>query len=78
MGFTLASIDPSMCAIIFAPKTFKDEWRTEVDPFAERIGDPDNLIESCSDGKVYTHLDLVAFSGENTYLAFVAILKLAP
>jgi len=58
MGFTLASIDPSMCAIIFAPKTFKDEWRTEVDPFAERIGDPDNLIESCSDGKVYTHLDL--------------------
>ncbi len=37
----------------FAAKTFKDEWRTGVDPFAEWIGDPDNLIENCSDGKVY-------------------------
>jgi hypothetical protein len=35
MGFTVASGDPVMCAIIFAAKVFKDEWRTGVDLFAE-------------------------------------------
>jgi hypothetical protein len=43
MGFTVASGDPVMCAIIFAAKVFKVEWRTGVDPFAEWIGEPNTL-----------------------------------
>lgn len=67
----MASGDPVMCAIIFAAKVFKDEWRTGVDPFAEWIGEP-VVTERC------TLLDRAAFLKENTYLAFVATLKVAP
>jgi len=53
MGFTAASGDPVMCAIIFAAKVFKDEWRTGVEPFAEWIAEPNNLVDNCGDGKMY-------------------------
>jgi hypothetical protein len=35
LGFTAATGEPPLCAIIFAAETLKQEWVTGFDPFAE-------------------------------------------
>ncbi len=37
LGFTVATGEPLLCAIIFAAKTLKQEWVTGFDPFAEWV-----------------------------------------
>ena len=44
LGFTAANGNPIMCAIIFAAKTLEDEWVLGLDPFAEWVGDENNLL----------------------------------
>ncbi len=42
LGFTAANGKPLMCAIIFAAKSLKEEWRLGFDPFMEWIGEEDD------------------------------------
>jgi hypothetical protein len=53
LGFTAADGQPVMCAIIFAAKTFCEEWRTGFDTFAQWVGEPDDIAVNCGDGKQY-------------------------
>jgi hypothetical protein len=40
-----------MCAIIFSGKTMKEEWRLGLDPFAEWIGEENNVNANMGEGK---------------------------
>ncbi len=54
LRFTASSGEPIMCAIKFAAKTYKDEWRTGFDPYTKWYGHPDDLAANCGDGKAYS------------------------
>jgi len=51
LGFTAASGEPLMCAIIFSGKTMKEEWRLGFDPFAEWIGEENDVNANMGEGK---------------------------
>lgn len=51
LGFTAATGEPIMCAIIFAAKSMKDEWRLGFDPFAEWIGEENDVEINIGEGK---------------------------
>jgi hypothetical protein len=64
LGFTAASGEPVMCAVIFAAKTFRDEWRTGFDPFAAWVGEPDDVAANCGNGKQYPFGPVCHFKGK--------------
>jgi hypothetical protein len=64
LGFTAADGQPVMCSIIFAAKTFRDEWRTGFDPFANWVGEPDDIAANCGDGKQYPFGPVCLFKGK--------------
>jgi hypothetical protein len=51
LGFTTACGEPVLCVVVFAAKTFCDEWRTGFDPLVELVGDPDDILTNCGDRK---------------------------
>jgi hypothetical protein len=51
LGFTAASGEAVMCAVIFVAKTFKLEWQTGFDPFAEWVGGEENIEANSGDNK---------------------------
>jgi hypothetical protein len=51
LGFTAANGKPLVCAIIFAAKTLKDEWKTGFNPFVEWIGDEEDIDKNVGEGK---------------------------
>jgi len=65
LGFTAASGDPIMCAIIFAAKTMKSEWVLGFDPFVEWIGEENNVEENMGEGKAMPGGPQVMFRGKN-------------
>jgi hypothetical protein len=64
LGFTAADGQPVMCAIIFAAKTFREEWRTGFDTFAQWVGEPDDIAVNCGDGKQYPFGPVCVFKGK--------------
>ena len=64
LGFTAASGDPIMCAIIFASKTMKQEWVLGFDPFVEWIGEENNVEENMGYGKAMPGGPQVMFRGK--------------
>jgi hypothetical protein len=64
LGFTAANGEPLLCAIIFAAKTLKKEWVSGFDPFAEWIGNEDNIAENSGDGKAYPFGPTCTFRGK--------------
>jgi hypothetical protein len=64
LGFTAASREPLMCAVIFAAKTFRDEWRTGFDQFAEWIGDIDDIVTNSGDGRQYPFSPTCHYKGK--------------
>ena len=64
LGFTAASGEPVMCAVIFAAKAFRDEWRTGFDPLADWIGGADDVAGNCGDGKQYPFGPVCRFNGK--------------
>jgi hypothetical protein len=64
LGFTAASREPVMCAIIFAGKVMRDDWKTGFDPLVQWIGDPDNIEENTGDGKQYPMGPTCFFKGK--------------
>ena len=75
LGFTAANGNPIMCAIIFAAKTLEDEWVLGLDPFAEWVGDENNLLANNGKKKRYRK-DQCAQLMESTYLHTVVPLKM--
>jgi hypothetical protein len=65
LGFTLANGQPIMCAIIFAAKGMKDEWNMGFDPFAEWIGEENEIEKNIGEGKVYPMGPECTFNGKN-------------
>ncbi len=53
-----------MCAVIFAAKTFRDEWRTGFDPFAEWVGEENDIEANGGDGKQYPFGPTCTFKGK--------------
>jgi len=51
LGFTAATGEPLMCAIIFSGKTMKDEWRLGFNPFVEWVGEEDDVSKNIGFGK---------------------------
>jgi len=65
LGFTSANGQPIMCAIIFAAKGMKDEWNMGFDPFAEWIGEENEIEKNIGEGKVYPMGPECLFNGKN-------------
>jgi hypothetical protein len=64
LGFTAASGEPLLCAIVFAAKTLKHDWITGFDQFAVWVGDEDNFEENCGDGRTYPFGPTCIFRGK--------------
>jgi len=64
LGFTAASGEAVMCAVIVAAKTFKPEWRTGFDPFAEWVGREENIEADSGDNKQYPFRPTCLFKGK--------------
>ena len=54
-----------MCAIIFAAKTLEDEWVLGLDPFAEWVGDENNLLANSGKNKRYPQGPVCTVDGVN-------------
>ena len=65
LGFTSAAGDPVMCAIIFAAKTMRDEWRLGFDPLTEWIREENDIHCNIGEGKVYPLGPNCTFNGKN-------------
>ena len=64
LGFTAASGEAVMCAVIFAAKSFRHEWRTGFDPFAEWVGEEEDIALNCGDDKPYPFGPSCLFKGK--------------
>jgi hypothetical protein len=65
LGFTAATGDPVMCTIIFAAKTMQEQWRLGFDPFAEWVGEENDIHLNIGEGKVYPMGPNCSFNGKN-------------
>jgi hypothetical protein len=65
LGFTAATGDPVMCAIIFAAKTIEEQWRLGFDAFAEWIGEENDIHLNIGEGKVYPMGPTCTYNGKN-------------
>ena len=65
LGFTSANGKPIMCALIFAAKAMKNEWTLGFDPFAEWIGEEEDIQGNMGEGKVYPMGPECTFKGKN-------------
>ena len=52
LGFTAATGEPVMCAIIFAAKELDPAWVIGLDPFAPWIGNEDNVTDNCGPNNI--------------------------
>ena len=68
LGFTAATGEPIMCAIIFAAKDLDPAWVLGMDPFVPWIGKPDDIEGSTGAGKVHLVGPECNFHEKNTYL----------
>jgi hypothetical protein len=67
LGFTAATGEAIMCAIIVAGKTIKPEVITGLDAFASKIGnesDPDFITKNSGPGKIYPNGPTCVFKGK--------------
>jgi len=64
LGFTAADGSPVMCGIIFAAKSMREEWKMGHDPFAEWVGDEDDIRLNCGDGRQYPYGPTCVFKGK--------------
>jgi len=64
LGFTAATGEPLMCAIIFSGKQMKDEWRLGFDPFVQWIGDENNVSGNIGKGKAMPEGPECTFNGK--------------
>jgi hypothetical protein len=67
LGFTAATGEPIMCAVIVEGKTMKPEVVTGLDVFTTKIGnesDPDFLTNNTGPGKIYPYGPSCLFWGE--------------
>jgi hypothetical protein len=64
LGFTTASGEPVRCAAIFAAKMLHSKSRTGLDPLVRWIGDPDDILTKCNDGKQYPFRPSCLFEGK--------------
>ena len=64
LGFTAATGEPLLCAIIFAAKMMKNEWITGFDQFAVWVGDDENYEGNCGEGKTYPFGPACMFQGK--------------
>jgi hypothetical protein len=62
LGFTAASGEAVMCAVIFAAKSFRHEWRTGFDPFAEWVGEE----EATSSNDDQSQSELIMFNDNSS------------
>jgi len=53
-----------MCTIIFAAKSFQEEWKMGFDPFTEWVGGEDDIRLNCGDGKQYPYGPTCSFKGK--------------
>jgi hypothetical protein len=64
LGFTAANGKPLMCAIIFAAKSLKEEWRLGFNPFVEWIGEEDDVSQNVGEGKAMPEGPECIFEGK--------------
>jgi hypothetical protein len=67
LGFTAATGEPIMCAVIIEGKTMKPEVVTGLDVFATKIGnesDPDFITNNTGPGKIYPYGPSCLFRGK--------------
>ena len=67
LGFTAATGQPIMCAVIVEGKTLKPEVVTGLDVFATKVGDesdPDFIANNTGDGKLYPYGPSCFFKGK--------------
>jgi len=65
LGFTAATGEPVMCAIIFAAKALQEQWKLGFDPFAKCIGGENDIHLNIGEGKVYPQGPNCTFNGKN-------------
>jgi len=68
LGFTAATGEPVMCAIIMAGKSINSDVVTGIDVFAEKIGneeDPDFVQKNTGPGKLYPLGPTCEFKGKH-------------
>ena len=66
MGFTCATGEPLMCALIFSGKELEDEWVLGHDPFVEWFGgDNGTMEENTGKGKTYPQGPACELNGVN-------------
>jgi hypothetical protein len=64
LGFTTADGKSLMCAIIFAAKSLKEEWRLGFDPFMEWIREEDDVSQNIGEGKAMPEGPECIFEGK--------------
>ena len=73
LGFTAANGKPLMCAIIFAAKSLKEEWRLGFDPFVEWIGEEDDVSQNVGEGKAMPEGPECIFEGKRLPLFLLCL-----
>jgi hypothetical protein len=66
LGFTSASGEPLLCAIIFAAKELKNEWVLGFDPFAAWIGEENEIEQNIGEGKSFPMGPVCNFNGKTS------------
>jgi hypothetical protein len=75
LGFMAASGEAVMCGVIFAAKSFQHEWRTGFDPFAEWVGEEEDIALNCGYDKLYPFGPSCLFKGKNCTLLLLLLRK---